>query len=64
MKPWRFLVNGRLVSETPRHQVLSDTVFSHWSHHRGQLTVYLRLNDAAVPAIFGPSADEGFKFAS
>jgi uncharacterized damage-inducible protein DinB len=59
MKPWRFLVNGKVVSEQPRHIVLRDSVFNHLAHHRGQLTVYLRLTDAAVPSIYGPSADEG-----
>jgi uncharacterized damage-inducible protein DinB len=58
MKPWRFLVGGRVMAEDPRHIVLRDTVFSHLAHHRGQLTVYLRLNDKPVPAIYGPSADE------
>jgi len=57
LKPWRLLVAGRAVSEEPRHVVLADT-FSHLAHHRGQLTVYLRLNDAPVPAIYGPSADD------
>ncbi len=57
MKPWRLLVAGKVVSEEPRHVVLRDT-FMHLSHHRGQLTVYLRLNDVTVPAIYGPSADE------
>jgi uncharacterized damage-inducible protein DinB len=59
MKTWRFVVGGRVVSEQPRHVVLSDIVFSHLAHHRGQLTVYLRLNETPVPAIYGPSADEG-----
>src|SRR5207247_5704338 len=59
MKPWRFLVGGRVVNELPRHIMLRDGVFNHLAHHRGQLTVYLRLNDAPVPAIYGPSADEG-----
>jgi len=58
MKPWRFVAGGQVVSEEPRHVVLSDAVFSHLAHHRGQLTVYLRLNKASVPAIYGPSADE------
>ena len=58
MKPWRFIAYGHVVSEQPRHVVLSDAVFSHLAHHRGQLTVYLRLNEACVPAIYGPSADE------
>ena len=58
MKRWRFLVAGRTVDENLRHIMLRDAVFSHMAHHRGQLTVYLRLNDAMVPAIYGPSADE------
>ena len=56
-KPWKLLVSGRVVSEERRDKVLRDT-FMHLSHHRGQLTVYLRLNDVAVPAIYGPSADD------
>lgn len=59
LKPWRFLVGGRVVAEQPRHVMLRDSVFNHLAHHRGQLTVYLRLNDASVPAVYGPSADEG-----
>jgi uncharacterized damage-inducible protein DinB len=57
--PWRFMAGGQLVTEQPRHVFIRDAVFNHLAHHRGQLTVYLRLNDAAVPAIYGPSADEG-----
>ncbi|HEY8228320.1 MAG TPA: DinB family protein [Pyrinomonadaceae bacterium] len=57
MKPWKLLVSGKVVSEQPRYIVIRDT-FMHLAHHRGQLTVYLRLNDAKVPAIYGPSADE------
>jgi len=57
LKPWRLLVAGKAVSEDPRHVVLRDT-FMHLSHHRGQLTVYLRLNDAPVPSIYGPTADD------
>ena len=56
-KPWRLLVAGKVVSEDPRSTVIRDTLM-HWSHHRGQLTVYLRLNEVPVPAIYGPSADE------
>jgi len=59
LKPWRFAVGGRVVQEQPRHQMLSDGVLSHLAHHRGQLTVYLRLLGAPVPSIYGPSADEG-----
>jgi hypothetical protein len=57
MKPWRLLMAGKVMSEEPRYVVLRDT-FMHLSHHRGQLTVYQRLNGAKVPAIYGPSADE------
>src|SRR5437879_5386064 len=57
LKPWRLLVSGRVVSEEPRQVVMRDT-FTHLAHHRGQLTVYLRLNEVPVPAIYGPSADE------
>ena len=56
-QPWKLMVAGKVVSEDPRHVVLRDT-FMHLSHHRGQLTVYIRLCDAPVPAIYGPSADE------
>ncbi|MGE5244214.1 MAG: DinB family protein [Betaproteobacteria bacterium] len=56
-KPWKLLVSGRVVSEEQRFVVLRDT-FMHLSHHRGQLTVYLRLTGAPVPAIYGPSADD------
>ena len=59
MKPWRLLVSGDVVNEMPRHVVISDAVFGHLAHHRGQLTVYLRLNEVPVPAIYGPSADDG-----
>jgi uncharacterized damage-inducible protein DinB len=59
MTPWRLVAAGRVVSEQPRHIMLRDGVFNHLTHHRGQLTVYLRLNGASVPAIYGPSADEG-----
>lgn len=58
MLPWRFKVSGNVVSEQPRYVMIRDAVFGHMAHHRGQLTVYLRLCGAAVPAIYGPSADE------
>jgi uncharacterized damage-inducible protein DinB len=56
-KPWRLLVAGRVVSENPRHVVLADT-FTHLAHHRGQLTVYLRLLGVPVPSVYGPTADD------
>jgi uncharacterized damage-inducible protein DinB len=54
---WRLRAGGKVVMDLPRHVVLRDTI-NHLAHHRGQLTVYLRLNDQAVPAIYGPSADD------
>ena len=60
MKPWAFKMGGKAVSEGPRYTMILDGVLGHLAHHRGQLTVYLRLNDAAVPAIYGPTADEQF----
>jgi uncharacterized damage-inducible protein DinB len=54
---WKLLVSGKVVSEARRHVVLTDT-FNHLAHHRGQLTVYLRLLEQKVPAIYGPSADD------
>jgi uncharacterized damage-inducible protein DinB len=57
MTPWRLLVSGNTVWEAPRHEVIADT-FNHLAHHRGQMTVYLRLMGAKVPALYGPSADD------
>ena len=54
---WRLLAGGKVVSEHPRHEMIRDTI-NHWAHHRGQMTVYLRLMGAAVPALYGPSADD------
>ena len=54
---WQLKARGQVVQEGPRHQMIQETI-SHWSHHRGQMTVYLRLMGAKVPALFGPSADE------
>ncbi len=56
---WRLMSGNRVLAENARYVMISDAVFSHLAHHRGQLTVYLRLNEAAVPALYGPSADEG-----
>ncbi len=54
---WRLLAGGHLAFEQPRHQVIRDT-FLHSAHHRGQLTVYLRLLGAKVPSVYGPTADD------
>ena len=58
MQPWRLVMNGNVLSEGPRYSMIADGALSHLAHHRGQLTVYLRLLEARVPAIYGPSADE------
>ena len=55
---WRLLVAGHVVSEQPRYVVIRDAAINHLAHHRGQLTVYLRLNDVPAPSIYGPTADE------
>ena len=57
-KPWAFKVGGRTVDTSPKYTVYRRSVLNHLAHHRGQLTVYLRLNGAAVPAVYGPTADE------
>jgi len=54
---WRLRAGGKVVSDEPRHIVMRETI-NHLAHHRGQLTVYLRMNDAKVPSIYGPSADD------
>ena len=54
---WRLLARGQAVMEAPRYEMIQDTI-NHWAHHRGQMTVYLRLLGAKVPAIYGPSADD------
>lgn len=58
-QPWTLRNGERTVFTLPKVGVLRTMVFSHIIHHRGQLTVYLRLNDVPVPSVYGPSADEG-----
>lgn len=60
MTKWQLLVGGHVVQETTRYESIGEGVLHHLAHHRGQLTVYLRLNDVAVPSIYGPTADEGW----
>jgi uncharacterized damage-inducible protein DinB len=55
---WRFKIRGRVRFERPRGVVFRDFTLSHLIHHRGQLSVYLRLLDLPVPGSYGPSADE------
>ena len=55
---WSLRYNGRTLFSMPKATVWRSFVVSHLIHHRAQLTVYLRLLDVPVPAIYGPSADE------
>ncbi len=57
-KKWALLAGGRQIFEMARYAALRRMVFNHLIHHRAQLGVYFRLNDVAVPAVYGPSADE------
>jgi uncharacterized damage-inducible protein DinB len=59
MANWSLLSGGKTLMTMPRTAVLRSFVMNHIIHHRAQLGVYLRLNDVAVPSIYGPSADEG-----
>jgi uncharacterized damage-inducible protein DinB len=56
---WTLLRGGQEMFSMPRFTAFRSFVLNHLIHHRGQLSVYLRLNDIPVPAIYGPSADEG-----
>jgi uncharacterized damage-inducible protein DinB len=56
-KSWHMIYQGKKMFEAPRADGLRSLI-NHLVHHRGQLTVYLRLNEIAVPALYGPSADE------
>jgi uncharacterized damage-inducible protein DinB len=55
---WRMRDGDREVFAIPRVAMLRSVMLNHWYHHRGQLTVYLRFLDVAIPSIYGPSADE------
>jgi len=57
-QPWHLIYKEKKLFEAPRAVALRAMAMNHIIHHRGQLTVYLRLNDIAVPSVYGPSADE------
>ena len=59
LKSWSLLKGGVTLMTLPKIAVMRGFVMNHIIHHRGQFTVYLRLNDVPVPPIYGPSADEG-----
>jgi uncharacterized damage-inducible protein DinB len=54
---WQLKARGNVVQQGARYAMIQDTL-NHWAHHRGQMTVYLRLMGAKVPALYGPSADD------
>jgi len=62
MLPWSLKQNGQKLFTMPKTTVWRAFVLNHLVHHRGQLSVYLRLNDVPVPAMYGPSADEAPNF--
>ena len=55
---WTLQMNGRTLASLPRAMALRRVFMDHLIHHRGQLSVYLRLLDAPVPGMYGPSADD------
>lgn len=57
-QPWSFLVNGQPRLTLPKYGAFRGFVINHLVHHRGQLSVYLRLKDVPIPSIYGPSADD------
>ena len=56
-QPFALKSNGELIYSSPKQEHISSAI-NHSVHHRGQLTVYMRLNDIEVPSIYGPSADD------
>ena len=58
MAPWNFSNNGKVMMTFPRIGLIRQIALNHLYHHRGQLSVYLRLLDIPVPSIYGPTADE------
>jgi uncharacterized damage-inducible protein DinB len=59
MQPFRFRLGDKILIEAPKAGMLRNLLLNHTYHHRGQLSVYLRLLDVPVPSVYGPTADEG-----
>jgi uncharacterized damage-inducible protein DinB len=55
---WRLVFNGKEIFRKKRAAALRTNMLNHWYHHRGQLSVYLRLLDVPLPVVYGPTADE------
>jgi len=58
LEKWKLLSGDHVIVDMPRINVLRSFIMSHLVHHRGQLTVYLRMLDVPLPGIYGPSADD------
>ena len=58
---WSLRAGDRVVLSMPKRVILRSLVMNHVIHHRGQLSVYLRLNDVPLPSIYGPTADESWQ---
>jgi uncharacterized damage-inducible protein DinB len=58
MENWSVTKGGETIMEMPRIAAVRAILLNHWYHHRGQMTVYLRLLDVPVPSVYGPSADD------
>ena len=58
MKPWTMRDGEKIYMTMPKVAVMRGFVLNHMIHHRGQLSVFMRLLDVPVPSIYGPSADE------
>lgn len=58
MATWKLVRGGEEIMAMPRIGVVRAIMLNHWYHHRGQLTVYLRLLDVPLPSVYGPTADE------
>ncbi|WP_035712520.1 DinB family protein [Salibacterium aidingense] len=58
MAEWKMVEQEQTLLSGPRYYMIRSILLNHWYHHRGQLTVYLRLLDIPVPAVYGSSADE------
>jgi uncharacterized damage-inducible protein DinB len=59
-KSWTMKNGDHVIMTLPKQAVIRSLAMNHIIHHRGQLSVYLRMLDVAVPGMYGPSADEGF----
>lgn len=55
---WKMKIDGRTAIESPRYEMIRSLMMNHIYHHRGQLTVYLRLLEVPLPPVYGPTADE------